>query len=73
MLPGSVANQIAGLTGVADELDIEVEHPTGFFTVQMQVDNSGEQLRVTKSALLRTARMLMSGSVYVSNSAWEKN
>jgi 4-oxalomesaconate tautomerase len=71
MLPGSVANQIAGLTAVADELDIEVEHPTGFFTVQMQVDNSGDQLRVTKSALLRTARMLMSGSVYVSSSVLE--
>ena len=71
MLPGSVANQIAGLTEAADELNIEVEHPTGFFTVQMQVDNSGPQLVVTKSALLRTARMLMSGNIFVSKSAWE--
>ncbi|MEY4424861.1 MAG: hypothetical protein RJB56_488 [Actinomycetota bacterium] len=71
MLPGSVANKIAGLTEVAGELNIEVEHPTGFFTVQMQVDNSGPQLVVTKSALLRTARMLMSGNIFVSKSAWE--
>jgi 4-oxalomesaconate tautomerase len=71
MLPGSVANKIAGLTEAADELNIEVEHPTGFFTVQMQVDNSGPQLVVTKSALLRTARMLMSGNIFVSKSAWE--
>jgi len=71
MLPGSVANQIAGLTQAADQLEIEVEHPTGFFTVQMQVDNSGSQLVVTKSALLRTARMLMSGNIYVPKSAWE--
>ena len=71
MLPGSVAHQIAGLTEAADELNIEVEHPTGFFTVQMQVDNSGPQLVVTKSALLRTARMLMSGNIFVSKSAWE--
>ncbi len=71
MLPGSVANKIAGLTEVAGELNIEVEHPTGFFTVQMQVDNSGPQLVVKKSALLRTARMLMSGNIFVSKSAWE--
>ncbi len=71
MLPGSVANKIAGLSEVAGELNIEVEHPTGFFTVQMQVDNSGPQLVVTKSALLRTARMLMSGNIFVSKSAWE--
>jgi 4-oxalomesaconate tautomerase len=73
MLEGSVANKIAGLQiggeATASVL-IEVEHPTGFFTVQMEVDNSGEQPIVTKSALLRTARMLMSGSVYVPQSAW---
>ena len=79
MLKGSVANDIAGLVisalseeALADPAStfIEVEHPTGFFTVQMEVDTSGEQPVVTKSALLRTARMLMSGSVYVPASAW---
>jgi 4-oxalomesaconate tautomerase len=44
---------------------VEVEHPSGFFTVQMAVDRSSGELVVTKSALLRTARMLMSGTVYV--------
>ena len=79
MLKGSVANDIAGLVSSALSEDalaaaestlIEVEHPTGFFTVQIEVDTSGEQPVVTKSALLRTARMLMSGSVYVPASAW---
>ena len=45
----------------------------GFFTVQMEVDNSTGTPVVTKSALLRTARMLMSGSIYVLESAWENN
>lgn len=71
MLEGSVAAQIAGLGTVGSSLEIEVEHPTGFFTVQMEVDNSSGSPVVTKSALLRTARMLMSGSVYVLESAWE--
>ena len=71
MLPGSVANKIAGLTELASEQEIVVEHPTGFFTVQMQIDNGGPELKVTKSALLRTARMLMAGQVYVSSSVME--
>lgn len=71
MLEGSVAQQIAGISKATGAMEIEVEHPTGFFTVQMEVDTSAGDLRITKSALLRTARMLMSGSVYVSQSAWE--
>jgi 4-oxalomesaconate tautomerase len=72
VLQGSVAQQITGAVGGNGALDIEVEHPTGFFTVQMQVDSTGSELKITKSALLRTARMLMSGSIFVPNSAWEK-
>lgn len=71
MLAGSVAAEIAGLGGggddgrSADSLEVAVEHPTGSFTVQMQVDNSSGSPVVTKSALLRTARLLMSGTVHV--------
>jgi 4-oxalomesaconate tautomerase len=69
MLEGSVAARIAGLESggsksLGDALEVIVEHPTGFFTVQLEVDNSSGQPVVTKSALLRTARMLMSGTVY---------
>jgi 4-oxalomesaconate tautomerase len=71
MLEGSVAAQIAGLESIGSSLEVEVEHPTGFFTVQMEVDNSTGTPIVTKSALLRTARMLMQGSVFVPQTAWE--
>lgn len=70
MIPGSVAARIAGLKSDASDLEIEVEHPTGFFTVQMEVDRSGDEIVVTRSALLRTARMLMSGNIFVPESAW---
>lgn len=70
MVEGSVAARIAGVPGTATELEIDVEHPSGFFTVQMSVDRSSGELVVTKSALLRTARLLMSGDVYVLDSAW---
>lgn len=71
MLEGSVAAQIAGLSSVSPQMDIEVEHPTGFFTVSMEVDTSRDIPEVKKSALLRTARMLMSGSVFVPKKAWK--
>jgi 4-oxalomesaconate tautomerase len=71
MLDGSVAAHIAGLDSVASTMDIEVEHPTGFFTVTMDVDTSTGTPVVKKSALLRTARMLLSGDVFVPHSAWE--
>jgi 4-oxalomesaconate tautomerase len=70
MIDGSVAARIAGVTSSATDLEIEVEHPSGFFTVQMSVDRSIGELVVTKSALLRTARLLMSGNVHVLDSAW---
>ncbi|WP_104090220.1 4-oxalomesaconate tautomerase [Arthrobacter sp. GMC3] len=70
-LEGSVAAQIAGVHGAGENLEVAVEHPSGFFTVQMEMDNSSGAPVVLKSALLRTARLLMSGSVYVPRSAWE--
>lgn len=71
VLKGSVAHQITGTNVLDGSIDIEVEHPTGFFTVQMEVDSSGERPKISKSALLRTARMLMSGSVFVPKSTME--
>lgn len=70
MLPGSVANQIAEMSGLEEIMDIAVEHPTGSFTVHMEVSQQGEIPLVRKSALLRTARMLMTGHVFVPKSAW---
>jgi 4-oxalomesaconate tautomerase len=72
MIEGSVAQKISGLSNDVDSLAVNVEHPTGFFTVQMDVDRSSGELAITKSALMRTARLLMSGSVHVLSSAWSK-
>jgi 4-oxalomesaconate tautomerase len=77
MLPGSVAHAIADLPAPADastdgSTDIEVEHPTGFFTVTLAVQVSDAAITVTRSALLRTARLLMRGEVMVPSSAWSQ-
>jgi 4-oxalomesaconate tautomerase len=65
VLPGSVAAEVAGLDGATGPQRLEVEHPTGFFTVDMDVAADGAGIKVNRSALLRTARKLMRGEVYV--------
>jgi 4-oxalomesaconate tautomerase len=74
MVPGSVAHEIAQLPGhTGGPADIEVEHPTGFFTVTLEVQIAPDgTIAVTKSALLRTARLLMRGDVMVPASVWDK-
>lgn len=73
MLPGSVAHEIAQIpdsTG-GGAVDLDVEHPTGFFTVTLEAQAAPDgTVSVTKSALLRTARLLMRGEVFVPSSVW---
>src|SRR5580698_649731 len=72
VLPGSVASQVAVVPAKTEgSIDVEVEHPTGFFTVTIEVRIDDGVPAVTKSALLRTARMLMRGEVMVPASVWD--
>ena len=68
--PGSVAAKVAGIADPESVTELEVEHPTGFFTVAMSVSLKDGQIEVRRSALLRTARRLMRGEVYVPASVW---
>jgi 4-oxalomesaconate tautomerase len=70
--PGSIAAEVAGIADVTAVKSLEVEHPTGFFTVAMDVSLTADsQIQVKRSALLRTARLLMDGVVYVPNAVWD--
>jgi 4-oxalomesaconate tautomerase len=72
--PGSVAAEVTGLRPVSGPHRLDVEHPTGFFTVEMDVDlcggKGGDVIRVNRAALLRTARKLMAGQVFVPSRVW---
>jgi len=61
----------AGLTSVAEGASkkISVEHPTGEFSVELEVDPANPQ-NVLRAALLRTARLIMRGEVMVPDSVW---
>ena len=70
-VPGTVAERIAGRGASSGLRRIEIEHPTGCFTIEMDVTGSGADTKVNRSALLRTARKLMRGEVFVPARAWE--
>ena len=70
VLPGSVAAEIA-VRGGGPAWQLHIEHPTGFFTVDMEIAEGDGMPVLKRSALLRTARMLMTGQVQVPASAWE--
>lgn len=70
LLPGSVGAEVAEIPSYDGPLDVVVEHPTGFFTVSLEVDASSGTPDVRRAALLRTARLLMRGEVMVPSSVW---
>ena len=71
VIPGTVAADVAGSSGGAAVKELEVEHPTGSFTVAMVVEIEAGTVAVRRAALLRTARRLMRGEVYVPASVWD--
>ena len=77
VLPGSVAAQVAGAgvpsanaAGGSGARRLDIEHPGGFFSVDVAVDVNGGAVNVRRSALVRTARKLMHGQIFVPGAAW---
>lgn len=68
VLEGSIANGVCSLPA-GNVKKVSVEHPTGEFSVEIEVDPDNPQ-DVTRAALLRTARLLMRGEVMVPGSVW---
>ncbi|MGV9553034.1 4-oxalomesaconate tautomerase [Streptomyces ardesiacus] len=69
VIEGTVARDVAaGVPGA--EPTVSVEHPSGEFSVTLGLDLADPQ-RVTRSALLRTARLLMAGDLLVPRSVWD--
>ena len=60
-IPGSVADGIA-VSAAGGSLD--VEHPSGRFTVDIDIEEQDDRYAIKRSALLRTTRKLMDGNVY---------
>ncbi|NVK57445.1 MAG: 4-oxalomesaconate tautomerase [Alteromonadaceae bacterium] len=63
VLQGTVASDVLAQHIAEGAMEIVVEHPTGQFTVEMEVSNNSDlnEFQVHRAALLRTARLLMRG------------
>jgi 4-oxalomesaconate tautomerase len=70
VIPGSVAAQVAQRKKDAGPR-VEVEHPSGFFTVDVDVER-GDPFIVRGAALLRTARKILHGDVFVPGAVWSR-
>jgi 4-oxalomesaconate tautomerase len=68
VLPCTVADGVAVIPQ-GRRRTISVEHPTGEFSVELESDPEQEN-KVTRAALLRTARLIMRGEVMVPLAAW---
>ena len=69
LIPGSVAFELAdGVT--SDHAVLNVEHPSGSFSVTLDVSVNGNDVVVNYAALLRTARLLMRGDVLIPSAVW---
>jgi 4-oxalomesaconate tautomerase len=69
ILPGTVASRIVQ----AQEETVQrlsIEHPSGEFSVEFQVEHSGGERKVVRSSLIRTARALFRGELLITASAW---
>ena len=72
ILPRSVAH---GMVPLQDESvqRLSIEHPSGEFSVEFQVERTGDSLKVIRSSLIRTARALFRGELLVPASVWVGN
>ena len=62
-MPGSVANRYA-LVPPGTFKTVSVEHPSGEFSVILTM-NAANRTEVLRAALVRTARLIMRGEVFV--------
>jgi 4-oxalomesaconate tautomerase len=68
VLPGSPAHEVAKLPP-GKVKTLSVEHPTGEFSVRLEIGGTEEKPVVERAGLLRTARLLFDGQIFVPESA----
>lgn len=69
VMPGSVANRVA-VVPEGSRKSISVQHPTGEFTVALEM-SPADATQVARASLLRTARLIMRGDVFVPGDIWK--
>ena len=71
ILPKTITKNIAS-TPNPQSSTLSIEHPTGEFTVQLESHFKDGKLIIEKSGVMRTARLLSKGEVFVPQTVWVK-
>jgi 4-oxalomesaconate tautomerase len=64
LIEGTVANKLASFPS-SHKAGLSIEHPSGEFTVQIVTEKIEGKLSIKKSIVLRTARLISMGEVYI--------
>ena len=64
VLPGTPAARVAQMPAGRTKI-VSVEHPTGEFSVRLQVGGTADHPVIERAGLIRTARLLFDGKVFV--------
>ena len=65
VLPGSLAQEFAGPPPHGPTTVIVLEHPAGRIPIELELAPQGAEVPVLRASLIRTARRLFAGSVFV--------
>ena len=71
IMPGSVAEGIA-VVPHGEEKIMQVEHAAGSLQTRLITETSVTGIKVLRAGVIRTARMLFAGDVFVPRSVWDK-
>ena len=69
---GSVADGLAHIQGLPQER-VRIEHPTGKIDVVLETEGRGAEMAVARAGILRTARKLFDGHVFVPAHLWDSS
>jgi 2-methylaconitate cis-trans-isomerase PrpF len=68
-IPGTVAAQMATLPQAPQGM-VKIEHPSGMIVIDLDADFAGGRQELRRAALIRTARRIFEGSVFVPAKVW---
>jgi 4-oxalomesaconate tautomerase len=68
-IPGTVAEKIAARAAAPQGI-IEIEHPSGKIAIDLDADFTNGRQTLRRAALIRTARRIFEGKVYVPRAVW---
>jgi len=71
-IPGTICTDFLPKNGNQGRINtVSIEHPSGEFSLTLESDPTNPH-RITRAALLRTARLIMRGEVMIPRAVWHK-